>query len=266
MLQNLSGSLSSGSMKGRCVQAWTRFWKQMNSRTARQAWGLATDGQAWVLVGLTLGRAGGVLVHAVERIVPPETVQSSGDFSQGLSRSVVLAAPGLKGLHMALDADDVVSGLLELPVHSSPERWAAEVQTEVSQLLGLGPEEVSFDFHADPVTEADMSRVHWVGCQLSHIQNLKKQTRAAGWQLNSVEPAWHAAQRAAMHLQGGLASVLTQPTQDWRFDLTRHAKAQPAEGSAWVEEAASNLAINQAMQSVAGPRLVASGLALKAWL
>lgn len=249
------------------MPVWARFWQQLTRRSTRQAWGLAADGQAWVLVGLSLARAEGVRVHAVERILPPETGQTADDFSPGLAQLSTLPAPGLARLNVALGADDMVTGLLELPTNIDPENWAAEVQTEVSQLLGLGPEEVSFDFQADPVIEGLLSRVHWVGCQLSRIQNLQKQTRCAGWKLCSVEPAWHAAHRAASHLQGGLASLLTQPTQDWRFDLTQHAKESPSMHFATLESGSgSGLALNQAMQSVAGPRLVASGLALKAWL
>lgn len=247
------------------MKAWTRFWQQMTSRSVRQAWGLATDGKAWSLVGLSLVRAEGVRIHTIQRIVTADANESLGEFGQGLAQLGALAAPGVQRLNVALGADDMVTGLLELPAQMPPENWAAEVQMEVSQLLGVQPDEVSFDFQPDPLTEGLLSRVHWVGCQHSHIQNLKNQTRMAGWQLHSVEPAWHAAHRAARHLQGGLASLLTQPAQDWRFDLAQQANDQPDMLSV-LTEFEPGLALRQAMQSAAGPRLVASGLALKAWL
>lgn len=246
------------------MKAWSRLWQQMSRRATRQAWGLASDGDGWVLVGLNFERAEGVRVHAVERIVAAESARGAGVFSAGLAQLGALAAQAGQRLNVALSAEDTVAGLLEIPAHLPAQNWAVEVQVEVSQFLGLSPEEVSFDFQPDPVTEGLLLRVYWVGCQYSHIQNLKTQTRSAGWQLHSVEPDWHAAHRAVCHLQGGLASLLTQPAQDWRFDLTQQAHEEsvllPKLG-----EFGPGVALRQAMQSVAGPRLVASGLALKAW-
>lgn len=236
----------------------------MTRRATRQAWGLASDGDGWVLVGLNFEASEGARVHVVERIVAAESARTAGLFSVGLAQLGTLAAQAGRRLNVALSADDTAAGLLEIPAHLPPQNWAAEVQMEVSQFLGLSPEEVSFDFQPDPVTEGHLLRVHWVGCQHSHIQSLKTQTRSAGWHLHSVEPDWHAAHRAACHLQGGLASLLTQPAQDWRFNWTQQAQEKsvlfPRLG-----EFGQGMALRQAMQSVAGPRLVASGLALKAW-
>jgi hypothetical protein len=87
----------------------------------------------------------------------------------------------------------------------------------------------------------------------------------AGWQLDSVEPARHAAHRAVCHLKGGLDSLLTQAPQDWQFDVTPHRDPGHPPPSGDVDLAADRV-LTQALQSTAEPRLVASGLALKAWL
>lgn len=247
------------------MRAWSRFWQQMASRAVRHAWGLASDGDDWVLVGLALQRSEGVRVQAIERISSTATGHIFGNFSEGLAQlNAVKNAPGRR-LNLALRAEEFVSGILELPAHLSSEDWAVEVQMEVSQLLGLAPEEVSFDFQPDPLTEGLLSRVHWVGCDQALIKMLKNSTRSAGWQLHSVEPAWHAAHRAASRLQGGLASLLTQAPQDWQFNLTGLANAS-AEAPSVLGEFGPHSELRQAMASHAGPRLVASGLALKAWL
>jgi hypothetical protein len=59
--------------------------------------------------------------------------------------------------------------------------------------------------------------------------------------------------------------LLTQAPQDWQFDLPAdHDLGQlQGLGRAPVEW---DVLLKQALQSTAGPRLVASGLALKAWL
>ncbi|WP_396434002.1 hypothetical protein [Limnohabitans sp.] len=247
------------------MQAGFRFWQRLKNRAARQAWGMASDGDGWALVGLTLERAVGVRVLAMERIETAASGPSAGNFSEGLRPLAAQSVRAGQRLNVALDANDTVAGMLELPAHLRPQDWAAEVQTEVSQLLGLGPDEVSFDFQRDPLTEGLLSRVHWVGCDLGLIQKLQAHARAAGWQLHSVEPAWHAAHRAACHLRGGLSSLLTQSPQDWQFDLSPNAPDTlpllPVQ-----QEFGPGLALRQAMHSSAGPRLVASGLALKAWL
>ena len=103
------------------------------------------------------------------------------------------------------------------------------------------------------------------GCDQARILAIRDSVRMAGWQLDSVEPAKHAAHRAVCHLKGGLDSLLTQAPQDWQFDVT----ANPAPGQNPLSDEfdlASEQVVKQALQSSAGPRLVASGLALKAWL
>lgn len=252
-------------MQGRWMQAWSRLWQGLTSRAARQAWGLASDGDGWALVGLTLERALGARVLRMERIASDQAGHVAGNFSEGLRLLDLQSMRASQRLNVALNADDTVAGVLELPAHLLPQNWAAEVQLEASQLLGVGPDEVSFDFQCDPLAEGLLSRVHWVGCDLGLIQNLKIHARSAGWQLHSVEPAWHAAHRAACQLRGGLASLLTQSPQDWQFDLGPNAADSLALLPA-QQEFGSSLALRQAMQSPAGPRLVACGLALKGWL
>jgi len=247
------------------MQAWSHFWQQMFIRSVRQAWGLAADGRDWVLVGLVPKRSELLRVNAMERILTSAEVPAVGNFGVGLGQFDVRTTLVGRRLNVALQADDMVTGVLELPADLSPQEWAAEVQMEVSLLLGLRPEEVSFDFQPDPVSEGLLSRVHWVGCAQALIRALKDSARAAGWQLHSVEPAWHAAHRAASRLQGGLDSLLTQSPQDWQFDLSHFSRGQAATPPG-LGEFGADLTLKQAMQSDAGPRLVASGLALKAWV
>ena len=244
------------------MQAWSHFWHQMAHRSVRQAWGLAEEGRDWVLVGLVPKRSEWVRVNTIERILASAAAPAVGNFGEGLGQIDLRVPSTGRRLNVALQAEDMVSGVLELPGDLSPEDWAPEVQMEVAQLLGLEPDEVSFDFQPDPVSEGLLLRVHWVGCAQALIKTLKNSARAVGWQLHSVEPAWHAAHRAASRLQGGLDSLLTQSPQDWQFDVS-HAQAAP---SPVLGELGADLALRQAMASDAGPRLVASGLALKAWV
>lgn len=250
------------------MPSWSRFWQRLVGRPVRQAWGLACDGPGWALVGLSLQKADRVCVHALEKIVAPGAAVPGNLLSDGLRQVTTRSR-----LSVALPAGEVMTGVLELPAHLHRDDWASEVQLEVAQLLDLAPEEVNFDFQPDPVSEGLLSRVHWVGCDQARIRSLKEDVRTAGWQLDSVEPAWHAAQRAAARLQGGLASLLTQSPQDWQFDLGYEANKRPAylpvnppiSSPSWADRG-PDLALTQAMQSAAGPRLVACGLALKAWL
>jgi hypothetical protein len=61
-----------------------------------------------------------------------------------------------------------------------------------------------------------------------------------------------------------MSVVLTRPVQDWQFDLTLLSDAQ-AEGAPMVSPLGFDAAMQEALQTPAGPRLVAAGLALKAW-
>lgn len=245
------------------MQAWTRFWRQVMARPARQAWGLAGHGATWNLVGLSLQAPGLLRVHTCRQW----TVDPAHPIPRGLD--ALLREAGLargrarQRVNMALAADQLVMGVLDFPARMPPEDWVAEVQLEVSQMLGKEPDEVHFDFQPAPHSDGLVQRVQWVGCTQEQVTALKNLTREAGWYLDSVEPAVHAAQRAAASLQGGLASLLTQPAQDWQFRLpqTRPHEPEPGIAAAWMPDAE----LQNAMKSEAGGRLVAAGLALKAW-
>ena len=244
------------------MPSWSRFWQHMAHRPVRQAWGLASDGSGWALVGLSWHKAAGVRVHALEKIATNDSDQEGASFSLGLRQVVVRSR---QRVSVGLAEDEVIAGVLELPAQLPRDDWAAEVQLEVAQLLGLPPDEVNFDFQPDPVSEGLLSRVHWVGCDQARILALRDGVRSAGWRLDSVEPALHAAQRAACHLKGGLDSLLTQAPQDWQFDLIPNLS--PGQNLRTSElDLGSERVLKQALQSAAGPRLVASGLALKVWL
>jgi hypothetical protein len=244
------------------MPSWSRFWQHVVNRPVQQSWGLASDGSGWALVGLSWHKAAGVRVHATEKIIPAGDHLAGVGFGSGLRQ---LAVRSRQRVSVGLAEDEVIAGVLELPAQLSRDDWAGEVQMEVAQLLGLAPDEVNFDFQPDPVSDGLLSRVHWVGCNQARIQALRDGVRSAGWRLDSVEPAWHAANRAASHLKGGLDSLLTQAPQDWQFDVTPnlgHGLHQPSE----EVDMGLDRVLKQALQTAAWPRLVASGLALKAWL
>lgn len=244
------------------MPSWSRFWQQVAHRPVRKAWGLACDGAGWALVCLTWQKSEGVRVQTLEKITPADSGQDGAGFGLGLSQ---LAERSRQRISVGLAEGEVIKGVLELPAQLPRDDWASEVQLEVAQLLGLAPDEVNFDFQPDPVSEGLLTRVHWVGCDQARIMAIRDGVRMAGWQLDSIEPAQHAAHRAVCHIKGGLDSLLTQAPQDWQFDLTPAANF--SQGLPWVNGVAgSGSVLMQVLQSTAGPRLVASGLALKAWL
>lgn len=260
MLQNFSTQALFGLDRG-IMPSWSGFWQQVLSRPVRQAWGLASDGPGWALVGLSLHKAAGVRVHALEKINSSSADHGGAGFGQGLSQ---LGVRSRQRLSVALAENEVIAGVLALPVQWPHDDWASEVQLEVAQSLGLAPDEVNFDFQPDPVSDGLLTRVHWVACDQARIRAIRDGVRAAGWRLDSVEPAWHAAHRAACHLKGGRDSLLTQAPQDWLFDL--NPPLEPEHQPSVVLNAGPDKWLMQALQSAAGPRMVASGLALKAWL
>ena len=243
------------------MPSWSRFWQRVAHRPVRQAWGLACDGAGWALVGLSWHKAVGVRVDTTEKIATANDPPGSG-FGWGLSQ---VGGRSRQRVSVGLAEDELITGVLVLPAQLPRDDWASEVQLEVAQLLGLAPDEVNFDFQPDPVSDGLLSRVHWVGCDQARIRAIRDGVRMAGWRLDSVEPASHAAHRAVSHLKGGLDSLLTQAPQDWQFDLTPHLGVGHNLTSG-AFDAAADPVLRQALQSTAGPRLVASGLALKAWL
>jgi hypothetical protein len=243
------------------MPSWSRFWQRVAHRPVQQAWGLACDGAGWALVGLSWHKSVGVRVDTTEKIATANDLPGGG-FGSGLSQ---LGVRSRQRISVGLAEDELIAGVLVLPAQLPRDDWAGEVQLEVAQLLGLSPDEVNFDFQPDPVSDGLLSRVHWVGCDQARIRAIRDGVRMAGWRLDSVEPARHAAHRAVCHLKGGVDSLLTQAPQDWQFDLTPHLGRglNPPSG---VFDWAADSVLKQALQSTAGPRLVASGLALKAWL
>jgi Tfp pilus assembly PilM family ATPase len=159
---------------------------------------------------------------------------------------------------VGLSSSQLLSGVLDVPVSLAESDWQAEVQLAASQTMGLEPEHISFDFQASGLTDGLVARLHWVACELAVVSQLNQCVRDVGWQLFSIEPALEAAQRAAQALRGGLDSVLTQPVQDWQFEAGSSAGPDFAKlglaGEDWVSDA---------LLSMAGPRLIASGLALR---
>ncbi len=243
------------------MPSWSRFWQRVAHRPVRQAWGLAWDGTGWVLVGLSWHKAAGVRVDTTEKIATTHDPEGLG-LGLGLSQ---VSSRSHQRISVGLAEDEVIAGVLVLPAQLPRDDWAGEVQLEVAQLLGLAPDEVNFDFQPDPVSDGLLARVHWVGCDQARIRAIRDGVRMAGWRLDSVEPAQHAAHRAVCHLKGGVDSLLTQAPQDWQFDLIPHLVLDQNRLPGEFDLGADRV-VKQALQTAAGPRLVASGLALKAWL
>lgn len=249
------------------MQAQVRLWQKMRVRAARQAWGLAPDGQGWALVGLLRRPDDLWRVHTAMSLKPPAGVPviDSSWLSEALTD-----VPGPKGLArhrltMGVSARDLVTGCMACPVHSPQETWPAEVQLEVAQALNLSPDEVNFDFAVEALGVGGMHQMRWVGCARALVLAYQDWIKPAKpWRLMGVEPELHAARRAVRALKGGLPSLLQQAPQDWQF--------RPDSDSQWVDLDDEDMAdvhdsrvLKEVMASPAGPRLVASGLALKAW-
>lgn len=249
------------------MQSWSQWWRQLGHGQTRQAWGLAPRGGAWDLVGLKRHGPDLVKVHTSLSLQVPAhgPAQDLHWLSESLRQAGRHRGGARHRLNMALPAEHVLAGTLEFPAELADDDRVAEVQLEVAQALDLSPDQVSFDFSADPQTDGVVQRVHWVGCAQAQLTAFKNCTRAAGWRLASVEPQAQAAQRGVRALQGGVASLWTQPPQDWQFrilgDEPDAMGLTPGEPDAVIEEA-----IEHALSTPSGPRLVACGLALKAWL
>jgi hypothetical protein len=243
------------------MQAWSRIWRQMTRRPARQAWGLASNGVDGALVGLSSHKSTVAQVHALEHVAHTQSHVSGESLRLSLKKTGTFSR---RRLYASLQDDALLAGVLKLPAHLPRDDWPSEVQLELAQLLQLSPDQVHFDFQPEPMPDGLMLNLHWVGCDQATIRVLKDRVRSIGWLLDAVEPASHAAYRAACHLRGGLSSMLTQAPQDWQFDLTRFVQGD--NDRPWGRGGpSSDPALLQAMNSPAGPRLVACGLALKAW-
>lgn len=252
------------------MQTWTRWWHRWARGSVRHAWGLAPHDGAWVLVGLSRQSADLVKVQTVGTWFPLADSDTS-DLS-GLSQHLHQHGHSRSGSHhrlnLALPSAMVRQGFMDVPADLPKEDWLDEVQLEVAEALQLAPQEVNFDFEPAPHNDGLVQRVHWVGCAQAQMRAFKNCTRAAGWRLAAVEMENQAAQRGVRALRGGSVSLLTQAPQDWQFRLdtlagatTRGEQTEPPEDSEeTIEEA-----LAQIMPTPGGARLVAAGLALKAW-
>ena len=251
------------------MSSWAHFWRRWAS--ARQSWGLAPLGPAWVLVGLTRHNQSIAKVQTMALLLAPKD-EAANDLtwlSQDLRQQVRTSGAARRRLNMALQLDQLQEGYIDFPVAVAKSEWLYEVQLEVSLALQLRPEEVSFDFAAEALSNGLVQRVHWMGCAKARMDALKNCTRAAGCRLATVESEIQAAQRAVRALQGGVASLLTLAPQDWQFRL---ASASADVVSAHLQELAPPASDAQVQEAIepfmltpSGARLVASGLALGAW-
>lgn len=253
------------------MQAWARWWRRWAWGSVRDAWGLAPQNGAWALVGLTRQSPNVVQVATSAVLQPPVGLGTTDPswLSPCLRQNGQARGGGRYRLNMALPADQLQEGHIDFPADLPPEDWPYEVQLEVSQALQLPPDAVNFDFEPAPSLHGLVQRVHWIGCAQALVSEFKSCARAAGWRLAAVESETQAAQRGARALQGGVASLLTQAPQDWQFRLDTPSRAvhatAPPQGPP-DSDAAIEDALRQVLATPAGPRLVASGLALRAWL
>lgn len=250
------------------MQAWRHLWQKMGVGSARQAWGLAPDGQGWALVALFCDSADLLRVHTTVSLKPPVGVPviDASWLSQALSDVSRFKRLPWHRVTMGLSAHNLAMGQMVCPASLPEETWPAEVQLEVAQALNLPPEAVNFDFAAQVLGVGAVHHIHWVGCAKALIQDYQRWIGAAkSWRLTGVEPAMHAARRAARALLGGLPSLLQQAPQDWQFRWAQDSEIDDLDGAGMADEQWESV-FRDALASPAGPRLVASGLALKAWV
>lgn len=246
-----------------------RWWHRWAQGTVRHAWGLAPQDGDWVLMGLSRQSADLVKVQTLVTWAP-STAADPSDLT-GLSQHLLQHGHAGSGAHlrlnMALPSAMVQEGFIDFPVALPKEDWPEEVQLEVAEALQVAPQEVNFDFEPDPYTDGLVQRVHWVGCTQAQLLAFKSCTRAAGWRLAAVEIENEAALRGLRALRGGSVSLLTQAPQDWQFHLDL-LTASPGDGQTDLcdeSEETVGQALEQIMQTRGGARLVAAGLALRAW-
>lgn len=248
------------------MQALVRWWQQWTSRSVGQAWGLAPHGVAWVLVGLSRHNRDLARVDATVPLEAPVGLGLNDQawLSQALRQNGRLLGGARHRLNMALPASHLQEGVMDLPAQLPAQEWLYEVQMEVSEALKLSPDEVNFDFEPAPLSDGLVQRVHWMACAKAHMLEFKDCIRAAGWRLASVESQTQAAWRGVHALQGGVSSLLAQAPQDWQFRLPTEdsfsVDAGPCDADTAIDEV-----IRQVLSTPTGARLVASGLALRAW-
>ena len=248
------------------MQALEWLRQKMAIRPVRPIWGLSPAGPAWALLGLYRVGADLARVHTSVILQAPKgpAVPDAFWLSQALTQTGRTQPARRHRVAMSVDVPDLVKGELACPADVPQDAWPAEIQLEVAQALDLPPSEVSFDFHPDTVGAAGLVRLLWAGCAKSKVSEYQGWSAGAGWQLACVEPAMDASQRAAHALVGGLSSLLQQAPQDWQFRL-KPTVASVSEADASLYEAREAILLQEALASPMGPRLVAAGLALKAW-
>lgn len=250
------------------MHALAQWWQRRVHDAVKHAWGLAPLEGAWVLVSLKRQQQGLAQVHSVAHLQTPTGMDVSDPSWLGphLQQNGRASGSTRHRLNLALPAAQWQEGQLDLPTELPPEEWPHEVQWEVSQALQLSPDAVHFDFEPAPLTDGRLQRLHWIACAQAQVLTFKSITRSAGWRLASVEPEMQAAQRAVGVLQGGVSSLLTQAPQDWQFRLGTPVKANATDTRDPVD---SPEAVAQGLQQIlmtqSRARLVASGLALRAW-
>jgi hypothetical protein len=266
MIQNMSRQTCDDFSKGQSMQFATWLQQRMGWRSAKPAWGLAPAQKGWFLLGLGKEASPLMGVHTVQYLAGDLEDQSVLGVSHGLRQSGASrgALQGRQRVNMGLHMSQVVSGMLSVPSGWGPSECEAEVQLEAARALGLEPQEVSFDWQADPLSDGVVAQLQWVACAQSDVEQFNQCVRRAGWQLASVEPELQAAHRAASCLSGGLSVLLTRPVHDWQFDLALLPDTDALD-TALLSPLTLDQALQEALQSPAGPRLVAAGLALKAW-
>jgi hypothetical protein len=259
---------------GDSMQSWTQRWWPWALGPARHAWGLAPQGGAWALVGLTRLNPRLARVHTRAVLQGPEGPddgQVDADLTW-LSRDLHLHGLQRKRwrhrLNVALPEFQLREGFIDCPVELNPDEWVFEVLTEASQALQLPSDAVSFDYSPTPMPDGAAHRVFWIACPRVITDRLKNCTRAAGWRLAAVECEAQAAERALRSLQGGVASVLTQAPKDWLFDLPPAGSGEKsASFDLHLEESDQALAqvLAHVKDTTTGTLLVACGLALRTW-
>lgn len=235
-------------------------------RSATLAWGLAPEPEGWFLACLSRDASPFLKLHTAQHLAVAQDDPGLTHLSHGLRQSGIAlgAFQGRRRINMGLAMDQVVSGVTPMPVDLRSSDREAEVQLEAARALGLEPHQVSFDWQAAMPADGQTQQLHWVACDKDWVDLFHQSVRRSGCQLVSVEPVNQAARRAAASLCGGLSSVLTQPMQDWQFDLSILSDMEASEDT-WGLTGVSDEALHDAMQTSTGPRLAAVGLALKAW-
>lgn len=251
------------------MHALANWWQRWARGAIRHAWGMAPMDGAWLLAGLVRQSPALVKVHTLTtwRPVNDSDMTDLSGLSQHLRQHGRSRGGSHQRLNMALPNEFVHEGFIDFPLELPEEDWLYEVQLEVAQALQMAPDEVNFDFEPAKDSDGLVRRVHWVGCAQAQMAVFKNCVRAAGWRLAAVEIEYQAALRGVRALKGGSVSLLTQAPQDWQFQLEQVVPRPPFEWSETSDESDETIeqALAQIMRTPGGSRLVAAGLALRAW-